>query len=100
VIWAAAARRAVRLSPAQIGAACWIHAHLTNRIAAGSVRILQKQALSPAAPGNEREDKMNEIPGKDDWKIELRYMLILCAIMFAIIGGLFVLSAKLHVWVL
>ncbi len=43
---------------------------------------------------------MNEIPGKDDWKIELRYILILCAIMFAIIGGLFVLSAKLHMWVL
>ena len=43
---------------------------------------------------------MNQIPNRNDWKLELRYILALFVLMLAIIGGLLLLGAVTHGWAL
>ena len=41
---------------------------------------------------------MNKIPQRNDWRIELRYILALTALMLAIMGGLLLIGAVTHGW--
>ena len=41
---------------------------------------------------------MNKIPQRNDWLIELRYILALFFLMLAIIGGLLLLGAATGGW--
>jgi hypothetical protein len=41
---------------------------------------------------------MNKIPQRNDWRIELRYILALFVLMMLIMGGLLLLGAVTHGW--
>ena len=41
---------------------------------------------------------MNKIPQRNDWLIELRYILALFVLMMLIMGGLLLLGAATHGW--